>query len=44
MQNALLEQESILQYILHALSDNRSWKPILVFFWGNRLRQVLLYL
>ena len=30
---------SILQYFWPALNDNRSWKPILVFF----LRQVLLY-
>ena len=37
-------QESILQYFWPALSDNRSWKPILVFFWSGRLRQVLLYL
>ena len=34
---------SILQYFWPALSDNRSWKPILVFFWSDRLRQVLLY-
>ena len=35
---------SILQYFWPALSDNRSWKPILVFFLSGRLRQVLLYL
>ena len=34
---------SILQYFWTALSDNRSWKPILVFFLSGRLRQVLLY-
>ena len=34
---------SILQYFWPALSDNRSWKPILVFFLSGRLRQVLLY-
>ena len=36
-------QESILQYFWPALSDARSWKPILVFFFDGRLRQVLLY-
>ena len=35
---------SILQYFWPALSDNRSWKPILVFFLSGCLRQVLLYL
>ena len=35
---------SILQYFWPALSDNRSWKPILVFYLSGRLRQVLLYL
>ena len=30
---------SILQYFWPALSDNRSWKPILVFFLSGRLRQ-----
>ena len=34
---------SILQYFWPALSDNRSWKPILVFFLSGRLRQVWLY-
>ena len=34
---------SILQYFWPALSENRSWKPILVFFLSGRLRQVLLY-
>ena len=34
---------SILQYFGPALSDNLSWKPILVFFLSGRLRQVLLY-
>ena len=33
----------ILQYFWSALSDNLSWKPILVFFLRGRLRQVLLY-
>ena len=35
---------SILQYFWPALSDNRSWKPILVFFLSGPFRQVLLYL
>ena len=35
---------SILQYFWYALSDNRYWKPVLVFFLGDRLRQVLLYI
>ena len=35
---------SILQYFWPALSDNLSWKPILVFFWSGCLRQVLLYI
>ena len=35
---------SILQYFLPSFSENRSWKPILVFFLSGRLRQVLLYL
>ena len=35
---------SILQYFWPALSDNRSLKPILVFFFCGRLRQVLLYI
>ena len=34
---------SILQYFWPALSNNRSWKTILVFFLSGRLRQVLLY-
>ena len=34
---------SILQYLWPALSDNRYWKPILVFFLSGHLRQVLLY-
>ena len=34
---------SILQYFWPALSDNQSWKPILVFFLSGPLRQVLLY-
>ena len=34
---------SIMQYFWPALSDNPSWKPILVFFLSGRLRQVLLY-
>ena len=34
---------SILQYFWPVLSDNRSWKTILVFFLSGRLRQVLLY-
>ena len=38
-----VESWSILQYFWPALSDNRSWKPILVIFWSGRLRQVLLY-
>ena len=33
----------ILQYFWPALSDNRSWKQIFVFFLSGRLRQVLLY-
>ena len=33
---------SILQYFWPALSNNRNWKPILVFFLSGRLRQVLL--
>ena len=33
---------SILQYFWPALSDNQSWKPILVFFLSGRLRQVWL--
>ena len=33
---------SILQYFWHALSDNGSWKPILVFLFDS-LKQVLLY-
>ena len=32
----------ILQYFWSALSDNLSWKPILVFFLSGPLRQVLL--
>ena len=36
MQNALLSW-SILQYFWPALSDNRSWNPILVFFLSGRL-------
>ena len=35
---------SILQYFWPALSDNRSSKPILVFFLSDHLRQVLLYI
>ena len=35
--------KSILQYFWPALSDNHSWKPILVFFLRGSLRQVLLY-
>ena len=35
---------SILQCFLPALSNNRSWKPIFVFFLSGRLRQVLLYI
>ena len=31
---------SILQYFLPALRENRSWKPILVFFLSGRLKQV----
>ena len=34
---------SIQQYFWTALSDNWSWKPILVFFMSGRLRQGLLY-
>ena len=34
---------SILQYFWPALSDNLSWKPIMVFFFSGGLRQVLLY-
>ena len=34
---------SILQYFWPALSNSRSWKPILVFFSSGHLRQVLLY-
>ena len=34
---------SILQYFWPALSDNQSWKPILVFFLSGHLRQILLY-
>ena len=34
---------SILQYFWPALRDNRSWKPILIFFLSGCLRQVLLY-
>ena len=34
---------SILQYFWPELIDNRSWKPVLVFFLSGRLRQVLLY-
>ena len=33
---------SFLQYIWAALSNNRSWKPIFVFFLSGCLRQVLL--
>ena len=33
---------SILQNFWPALSDNRYWKPFLVFFLSGRLRQVLL--
>ena len=35
--------QNILQYFWPALNDNRSWKPIFVFFLSGRLRQVLLY-
>ena len=35
---------SVQQYFWPALSNNRSWKPILVFFLSDRLRQVLLYI
>ena len=35
---------SILQYFWPALSNNRYWKPILVFFLSGRLGQVLLYI
>ena len=31
----------ILQYFWPALSENQSWKPILVFFLSDRLRQVV---
>ena len=34
---------SILQYFWPALRDDQSWKPILVFFLSDRLRQVLQY-
>ena len=34
---------SILQYFWPALSDNQTWKTILVFFFSGPLRQVLLY-
>ena len=34
---------SILQYLLPALSDNWSWKPIFGLFESGRFRQVLLY-
>ena len=33
---------SILQYFWPALSINQFWKPIFVFFFSGRLRQVLL--
>ena len=33
---------SILQYFWPALSDNRSWNPILLVFLSGHLRQVLL--
>ena len=33
---------SILQYFWPALSDNQSWKTILVFILSGRLRQILL--
>ena len=41
---SLMKVKSIayLQYFWPALSDNRSWKPILVFFLSGRLRPVLL--
>ena len=35
---------SILQYFWLALSDKRSWKPILVFLLSSRWWQVLLYM
>ena len=41
--NAECSPWSILQHFLPALSDNRYWKPVLVFFSSGRLRQVLLY-
>ena len=52
MTNGLMKVKSIaecspwciLQYFWPALSHNRSWKPIFVFFLSGRLRQVLLYL
>ena len=34
---------SILQYFWPALSDNRYWMPILVFFFSGHLEQVLQY-
>ena len=34
---------SILQYFWPALSYNRYWKQVLVFFLSGRLRQVLRY-
>ena len=33
---------SILQYFWPSLSDNRSWKLFLVFFFSGRLKQVLM--
>ena len=35
---------SILQYFWPALSDNWSWKPILVLLESGRFTQVLLYI
>ena len=42
----LMKVESIAEcspWLRPALSDNRSWKPILAFFLSGRLRQILLY-
>ena len=40
---SLMKVKSFLQYFQPALSNNQSWKPILVFFMSGHLRQDLLY-
>ena len=41
---SIAECSLVLQYFWPALSDNGSWKPILVFYLNGCLKQVVLYL